>query len=188
MVALVTGASSGIGEATARRLARDGAKLVLVARREDRLRALADELGGATVVAVDLTDDDAPQRVADAVESEHGRLDLLVNNAGAAWRGNFADIGWEGVEKHMKVNFDATVRLTHALLADPAPVGAVLDRQRRERGGAGLAAEVGRVLGQQVRADRLERRPLPRGEAERACTWAWCCPASSRPRASRSAS
>ncbi len=116
MIAVVTGASSGIGEAIARRLARDGAKLVLVARREDRLRALADELGGATVVAVDLTDDDAPQRVADAVESEHGRLDLLVNNAGAAWRGNFADIGWEGVEKHMKLNFDATVRLTHALL------------------------------------------------------------------------
>ena len=116
MVALVTGASSGIGEATARRLARDGAKLVLVARREERLRALADELGGATVVAVDLTDEDAPQRIADVVESEHGRLDLLVNNAGAAWRGNFADIGWEGVEKHMKLNFDATVRLTHALL------------------------------------------------------------------------
>ena len=82
MVALVTGASSGIGEAAARRLARDGWKLVLVARREERLRALADELGDATVVAVDLTDEDAPARVAAAVESEHGRLDLLVNNAG----------------------------------------------------------------------------------------------------------
>ena len=116
MVAVVTGASSGIGEATARRLARDGAGLVLVARREDRLRALADELGGATVVAVDLTDDDAPARVKDAVESEHGRLDLLVNNAGAAWRGSFADMGWEGVQKHMDLNFDATLRLTHALL------------------------------------------------------------------------
>ena len=116
MVAVVTGASSGIGEATARRLARDGAGLVLVARREDRLRALAEELGGATVVAVDLTDDDAPARVKDAVESEHGRLDLLVNNAGAAWRGSFADMGWEGVQKHMDLNFDATLRLTHALL------------------------------------------------------------------------
>ena len=116
MVAVVTGASSGIGEAAARRLARDGAQLVLVARREERLRALADELGGATVVAVDLTDDDAPERVRDAVESEHGRLDLLVNNAGAAWRGSFADMGWEGVQKHMDLNFDATLRLTHALL------------------------------------------------------------------------
>ena len=115
-VALVTGASSGIGEATARRLAADGYDLVLVARREERLRALADELGGATVVAVDLTADDAPGRVAEQVESSHGRLDLLVNNAGAAWRGAFADIGWEGVERHMKLNFDATVRLTHALL------------------------------------------------------------------------
>ena len=116
MVAVVTGASSGIGEATARRLARDGAELVLVARREDRLRALADELGGATVVAVDLTDDDAPTRVKDAVESGHGRLDLLVNNAGSAWRGTFADTGWEHIERHMKLNFEATVRLTHALL------------------------------------------------------------------------
>jgi uncharacterized protein len=116
VVAVVTGASSGIGEATARRLARDGAELVLVARREDRLRALADELGGATVVAVDLTDDDAPTRVKEAVESGHGRLDLLVNNAGGAWRGTFADTGWEHIERHMKLNFEATVRLTHALL------------------------------------------------------------------------
>src|SRR6059058_5015993 len=92
MIALVTGASSGIGEATARRLAREpGARLVLVARREDRLRALAHELGGATVIAADLTDDDAPGRIAAAVEEHHGRLDLLVNNAGAAWRGSFGE-------------------------------------------------------------------------------------------------
>lgn len=117
MVALVTGASSGIGEATARRLAREpGTKLVLIARREDRLRALADELGGATVVAADLTDADAPARVAEVVEREHGRLDLLVNNAGAAWRGRFAETGWENVRRHMELNFDATLRLTEALL------------------------------------------------------------------------
>src|SRR2546423_6830734 len=116
MVAVVTGASSGVGEATARRLASDGWSLVLVARREDRLKELAGELGGATVVAVDLTDPDAPAEVAESVEREHGRLDMLVNNAGAAWRGRFAEAGWENVERHMRVNFDSAVRLTEALL------------------------------------------------------------------------
>ena len=117
MIALVTGASSGIGAATARRLAREpGARLVLVARREDRLRTLAAELGGATVIAADLLDDDAPDRIARTVDDEHGRLDLLVNNAGAAWRGRFGDAGWDNVRRHMELNFDATVRLTEALL------------------------------------------------------------------------
>ena len=117
MIALVTGASSGIGEATARRLAREpGAHLVLVARREERLRALAAELGGATVIAADLTDDQAPRQIARRVEEEHGRLDLLVNNAGAAWRGRFGEAGWENVRRHMEINFDSTVRLTEALL------------------------------------------------------------------------
>ncbi len=118
MIALVTGASSGIGEATARRLAREpGCALVLVARRADRLRALAGELGvHTTVIATDLTDADAPARIAAAVELEHGRLDLLVNNAGAAWRATFADGGWDNVRRHMELNFDAQLRLTEALL------------------------------------------------------------------------
>jgi short-subunit dehydrogenase len=115
-VALVTGASAGIGEATARRLAREGWALVLVARREEKLAALAQELGGATVIAADLVDADAPARVAEVVEREHGRLDLLVNNAGAAWRGTFQEGGWENVQRHMELNFDAVVRLTEALL------------------------------------------------------------------------
>jgi uncharacterized protein len=118
MIAVVTGASSGIGEATARRLAAEpGARLVLVARREERLRALAEEVGGATVVAVDLTDDDAPARVREALEREHGgRLDLLVNNAGSSWNAPFGEGGWENVRRTMALNFDAQLRLTEALL------------------------------------------------------------------------
>jgi uncharacterized protein len=126
VIAVVTGASSGIGAATARRLARQpDAHLVLVARREDRLRQLADEVGGATIVAVDLLDPGAPAAVREAVEREHGgRLDLLVNNAGSAWRGRFGETGWEHVRKHMELNFDAVLRLTEALLPllrDSAP-------------------------------------------------------------------
>ncbi len=116
-VALITGASAGIGEATARRLAREpDARLVLVARRAERLQSLAQEIGGATTVAVDLTDPDAPARVLETVVAEHGELHMLVNNAGAAWRGTFGETGWANIERHMKLNFEAPVRLTEALL------------------------------------------------------------------------
>jgi short-subunit dehydrogenase len=118
ITALVTGASSGIGEATARRLAHEpGAKLILVARREERLRALADSLPcEASYVAADLTEEDAPARVRAQVEERGGRLTLLVNNAGASWRGGFAESGYANVHRHMQLNFDAVVRLTEALL------------------------------------------------------------------------
>jgi short-subunit dehydrogenase len=117
VIALVTGASSGIGEATARRLAREpGARLILVARREERLAELAAQIGGSTVIAADLTEPDAPARIAAVVERDHGRLDLLVNNAGAAWRATFEEGGWENVRRHMELDFDAQVRLTEALL------------------------------------------------------------------------
>jgi short-subunit dehydrogenase len=118
-VMLVTGASSGIGEATARRLVREpDTSLVLVARREERLRTLAASLGEERVsfVAVDLLDEDAPARVLEHVRERHGRLDLLVNNAGASWRATFAVGGYENVKRTMAINFDAQVRLTEALL------------------------------------------------------------------------
>jgi len=118
-VAVVTGASTGIGAATARRLAREpGTELVLVARREELLRALAEELPcPATWVAVDLTEADAPERVRAHLAEQHGgRLDLLVNNAGASWRGSFGEAGYANVRRHMELNFDAVVRLTEALL------------------------------------------------------------------------
>jgi uncharacterized protein len=119
LVMLVTGASSGIGEATAKRLAREpGSSLVLIARREERLAELAASLGEHRVsyLAVDLLDEDAPGLIRDHVVERHGRLDLLVNNAGAGWRANFADGGYENVRRTMAINFDAQVRLTEALL------------------------------------------------------------------------
>ena len=116
-VALVTGASSGIGEATARRLDRDGWRLLIVARRADRLERLAGELSDAEPLALDLTEPEAPVRVRERAEREGG-LHLLVNNAGATWGAEFGseDGGWENVRRTMEINFDAVVRLTEALL------------------------------------------------------------------------
>jgi uncharacterized protein len=115
--AIVTGASSGIGEAAARRLGADGWKLLLIARREDRLKALADSLPDASYLALDLTEAGAPGKVKAAVEERlGGQLDLLVNNAGGSWRAPFGEGGYENVRKTMELNFDSPVRLTEELL------------------------------------------------------------------------
>jgi short-subunit dehydrogenase len=115
--AVVTGASSGLGEAAARRLARDGWRLLLVARREDRLKTLASELG-CIYEAADLTDPESAPRIARRAESEFDSLDLLVNNAGGdrSDRPPFAESGYARVREIMELNFDSAVRLTEELL------------------------------------------------------------------------
>jgi short-subunit dehydrogenase len=149
--AVITGASSGIGEATARRLSREpGAELVLVARREERLRALAGSLPcRASWLALDLTEADAPERVRAHLAEGGGSLNLLVNNAGAAWRGSFEESGYANVKRHMELNFDAVVRLTEALLPvlrSTAPsavvnVASTAGRVARARSGAYSASK-----------------------------------------------
>lgn len=116
--AVITGASSGIGEALARRMAADGWRLLLVARREDRLQALRAELGSAVVYEqADLTDPAAAARVAGRAEAEFDRLGLLVNNAGGnRERGEFAELGYGYIREIMDQNFDSAVRMTEALL------------------------------------------------------------------------
>jgi short-subunit dehydrogenase len=147
--AVVTGASSGIGEATARRLAGTGWRVLLVARRADRLAAVAQALPDAQPVEADLTADDAPAQVRAAVEEACGDLHLLVNNAGAGGRATFAEGGWADVHRLMTLNFDAQVRLTEALLPllrASAPsaivnVGSVAGRTARPRVGAYCASK-----------------------------------------------
>ncbi len=86
-VAVITGASSGIGEATARALAADGHRVALLARRLDRIRALADELGdGAVAIEADVTDRDSIVAASQCVQDDLGGADILVNNAGVIGR------------------------------------------------------------------------------------------------------
>jgi uncharacterized protein len=124
--ALITGASSGIGEEFARQLAERGYDLILVARREDRLKQLAEELPTkATVIACDLTTE--ADKLPGKVKRRGLRVDLLINNAGFGTRGNFLDFDPERDAEMVRVNCEAVVTLTHAFL--PAMV---------ERGSGGV--------------------------------------------------
>lgn len=111
-VALVTGASAGIGKDLARILARDGHDVILVARSEDRLRALAAELPGRPlVVPADLT---APGAAAQVFAACEGReVDVLVNNAGFGSNGAFLDLDLEREAEMVTVNCTALLQLTH---------------------------------------------------------------------------
>ena len=120
--AVVTGASSGIGEATALALAARGASVVVMARRADRLDALADRItadgGTALALPADITDAD---RVREAIDTAagafgHGRIDVLVNNAGVMLLGPAATASFEDWQRMVDLNLTALLATTHAAL------------------------------------------------------------------------
>jgi len=114
-VAVVTGGSSGIGAAVARKLAERQWTCVVVGRREDRLRAVAEEIGGEHEVC-DVADRDAVWRTAASVQERHPELGLLVNNAGIPGRGNFLDVEPGRIEELVRINYLGSVWCLLALL------------------------------------------------------------------------
>lgn len=119
-VALVTGASSGIGRATALRLAASGARLAVIARREDRLNELADRVrsdgGEALVVTADLTDPDAAEGAVQKIVSELGRIDTLVNAAGVMLNGSSDQSPVEEWDRMVDINLRGLLYITKAAL------------------------------------------------------------------------
>ncbi|HEY9522571.1 MAG TPA: SDR family NAD(P)-dependent oxidoreductase, partial [Thermopolyspora sp.] len=114
-VALVTGASSGIGWQTAIELAKAGAELVLHGRDAARLAELS-RLTGGIMLTGDLAGETAVERLAAAALEVHGRVDVLVNNAGVGWAGPFGDMPAEPVARMVAVNLAAPITLTRLLL------------------------------------------------------------------------
>ena len=116
-VIVITGASSGIGEAAAKNLAAAGMKLVLTARREDRLKALANACGGAaTIVPGDIIDPALPKRLLDTALKTYGRCDVLFNNAGLLETGPVDTIDIERVCHMVRVNVEAAFRAAYVFL------------------------------------------------------------------------
>jgi short-subunit dehydrogenase len=142
-VIIVTGASAGIGEATARRLARAGAKVVISARRPDRLEALAREIdpAGANVLAVagDVTVAADRERLVAATRAKFGRIDGLVNNAGYGTRGPIEIAPLELIRKNYETNVFSLLALTQLVLPE-----------MRERGD-GCIVNIGSVAGRVAR-------------------------------------
>ena len=116
-VAVITGASSGIGEATARALAASGYRLALLARRAERIQALANELGnGAIAIQADVTDRDSIVRAADRVKTELGGTDVLVNNAGVMLLAPFNVEGHDDHRRMIEANLLGAITVTEVFL------------------------------------------------------------------------
>jgi NADP-dependent 3-hydroxy acid dehydrogenase YdfG len=140
-VAVITGASSGIGASTARALAADGYKAALLARRLDRMEALAQELGnGSIAVQADVTDRDSLLAAAHQVEHQLGRADVLVNNAGIMLLGPFSSEQHQDYRAMIESNLLGAITATEVFL------------DQLKDGGAGDLVNISSVAGRTARA------------------------------------
>jgi NADP-dependent 3-hydroxy acid dehydrogenase YdfG len=150
-VAVITGASSGIGEATARALAQAGAAVALLARREDRVQALADELGEGRALAVraDVTDEESLRAAAERI-AELGRVDILINNAGQMLLSEFAAGKVDEWRAMIDINLTGALVTTHVFLdqlrdggGDIVNISSVAGRKSRPTGAVYSATKWG---------------------------------------------
>jgi len=121
--ALVTGASSGLGQDFARELANRGCRLVLVARREDRLRDLQQEITSkydvpVDVIPMDLVEAGSPQKLYDMLRDSERTVDILINNAGYGLFGDFADIPWDRTQNMLELDIMVPTQLMRLFVAD----------------------------------------------------------------------
>lgn len=115
-VALITGASSGIGEAIALELDKAGMKLILTARSEDKLKDLADKCSNAKVYAASITEPEVPQKLLDFALDTYGQLDVLINNAGMMSVGGIDEIDIEKICLMVKLNVESVYRMAYTML------------------------------------------------------------------------
>ena len=122
-VAVITGASSGIGQAVARNLNEVGVSFVLTGRRKDRLNDLKNELKQAVILAGDITDPDVPDNLLQAAANNFGRCDIAFNNAGVVTMGSIEEINIEDVTRMVRINVEAAFRMAYVALKHFKSVG-----------------------------------------------------------------
>src|SRR3954453_4154250 len=144
-VALVTGASSGIGEATARALAAEGAKVALAARRKDRLDAPAGELDGLAIEA-DITSRDQAINAVETAAGELGRLDIVINNAGVMLLGPIVDAPVDEWDRMISLNLQGLMYVAHAAI--PHLLKAAESEPRQVADLVNISSVAGRRVGQ----------------------------------------
>ena len=140
-VGIITGASSGIGAGVVRELCDAGMKLVLTARREDRLTSLAAELSGedVEVVAADIADPETPGQLVDRAVERFGHLDVVFNSAGIMYAGTIDDVNVDDLCRMVRVNVEAATRMAYTAV------------KHFKQAGSGHLVNVSSILGTKVR-------------------------------------